>query len=365
MAHPSPLSEVVRRLDAAFTESAGWDMPAHFGGTAAEYRSTLEGASLFDRSHQGKLELTGPEAPAFLHNLCTNDINNLPLGGGCEAYFCDRKAKVLGHAFIYHVLLGGNQHALLLDVTPAYAGRLLGHMDRHLISEQVEMADRTEQFAQMHLAGPKAKEVLQRALGEPLPPLAEFQHMERTFGANVTCHVRRNDPLGVPGFDIVCTNGRAEAVWQLLLACSARPAGLDAYEILRVEAGTPVYGVDIDENRFVMEVARPLRAVSYSKGCFLGQEPIVMARDRAGHVNRAFLGLKVLEGAPLPAGAKLRRDGDDVGVVTSSVHSLRLGAPIALGYLRRGHQETGTRLEAETPAAKQPVEVLGFPPISS
>jgi folate-binding protein YgfZ len=263
------------------------------------------------------------------------------------------------------VLLGGTQHGFWLDVTPGYAEQLLGHMDRHLISEQVEMVDRTGQFAQMHLAGPKAMEVLASALGESLPPLGEFQHMERTFGANAICHIRRNDPLGVPGYDIVCLNERAAGIWQLLLASGAKPAGLDAYEILRIEAGTPVYGVDIDENRFVMEVARPLRAVSYNKGCFLGQEPIVMARDRAGHVNRTFLGVKVLHGEPLSPSTKLLRDGAEVGIVTSSSQSPRLGAPVALTYIRRGHQEPGTQLEADTSGGKQTVEVLGFPPISS
>src|SRR5947209_7133549 len=154
MPHASPLSEAERKAGAVFTESAGWELPAHFGDARAEYRTTLDGASLFDVSHRGKLELNGPEAPAFLHNLCTNDIINLPLGGGCEAYFCDRRAKVLAHALIYHVLVdGGSRHALWLDVTPGYGGKLLQHIDRHLISEAVEMADQTEQFAQLHLAG--------------------------------------------------------------------------------------------------------------------------------------------------------------------------------------------------------------------
>ena len=99
------------------------------------------------------------------------------------------------------------------------------------------------------------------------------------------------------------------------------------------------------------------RAVSYSKGCFLGQEPIVMARDRAGHVNRAFLGMKVLDGGPLPAGTKLYREGQEVGQVTSSCHSPRLGLPVALGYLKWKHQEPGTKLQA----GAQIVEVVGLP----
>jgi tRNA-modifying protein YgfZ len=329
-----------------------------------EYRQTLEGASIFDVSNHGHLEATGPEAPAFLHNLSTNDIKSVPLGGGCEAYFCDHRAKALGHALIYHVLIDGGHHAFWLDVDPGFHEKLLKHLDRHLIAEQVELSDRTSQFAQIHLAGPKAKEILAKTVGTPLPDLAEFMHMERTIGLNVACHIRRHDPLGVPGYDVVCTNEQAEGLWKMLLASGAKPAGLPTFETLRIEAGTPIFGIDVDENRFVMEVPRALRAVSYSKGCYLGQEPIVMARDRAGHVNRAFLGVKVLEGGVLPAWTKLFRDGNEVGLITSSTISPRLGMPLAIGYIRRGHQEPGTRLEADTPDGKRPVEVLAFPPVS-
>jgi tRNA-modifying protein YgfZ len=361
MARSTPLAEL--ETGATFTEVAGWQIPAHFGDSATEYRAALGGAAMFDRSHQGRIEVAGKDAPAFLHNLCTNDINGLPLGGGCEAYFCDHRAKVLAHAFIYHVLSGG-RHAFWLDATPGFNDKLLKHLDKHLISEAVELADETEKFAQLHLAGPKAKSIIESALGEQIPDLDEFMHMERTFGSTATCHVRRHDPLGIPGYDLVCRNERAAGVWRMLRSAGAVPAGESAYETLRIEAGTPVYGVDIGEDRFVMEVARALRAVSYSKGCFLGQEPIVMARDRAGFVNRAFLGVKVLEGGPLPAGTKLFRDAAEVGLVTSSVQSPRLSAPLALAYIRRGHQDLGLRLEADSPDGQRPVELLPFPPVS-
>jgi folate-binding protein YgfZ len=343
-------------------QPAGQVLPADYGDAEAEYRQAVNGAALFDRSSTGKIEISGKDAPSFLHNLCTNDINNLPLGGGCEAFFCDHRAKVLAHAFVYHVLSAG-RHAFWLDVTPGYNDKVLKHLDRHLISEAVELADNTAQFKQLHLAGPKARDVLQAALGQPVPDLAEFQHMERTVGPTATCSIRRHDPLGLPGYDIVCLNDRAASVWRLLQAEGAVPAGQAAWETLRIEAGTPVYGVDINEDRFVMEVARALRAVSYSKGCYLGQEPIVMARDRAGFVNRAFLGVKVLDGGPLPAGTKLFRDTAEVGLVTSSTNSPALNAPLALGYIRRGHQDPGLRLEAETPGGRVSVEVLSFPPV--
>jgi folate-binding protein YgfZ len=328
-----------------------------------DYAAAVSRAALFDTSTAGKLELVGPDAPMFLGNLCTNDTKNLPLGGGCEAYFCDSRAKVQFAAWIYHVKLGDGRHAMWVETTPGRNEELVKYLDRYLISERVEIADVTAQFAQFHLAGPKATEVLATALGEGVPELPEFGHMERTLGAGAACSVRRRDQLGLPGFDVVCLGERAEGVRGMLCAAGAEYGMPATFETLRIEAGTPLFGRDIDANRFVMEVGRAARAVSYAKGCFLGQEPIVMARDRAGHVNRAFLGLKVLEGDPLPAGTKVFHDGLEVGVVTSSAISPRLGAPVSLAYLRWKHQEPGTRMEAETPAGRQAVEVAGLPPV--
>jgi folate-binding protein YgfZ len=329
-----------------------------------DYLAAISQAALFDTSTAAKLLLTGPDAPMFLGNLSTNDTKNLPLGGGFEAYFCDSRAKVQFQAWIYHVRLSDSRHAMWVETTPGRNEALVKYLDRYLISEQVEIADVTEQYAQLHLAGPNAATVLGKALGSAVPDLPEFSHMERTFGANTTCSIRRRDLLGLHGFDIICRAELAEGVRGLLAAAGAVRGTPEIFETLRIEAGMPLFGPDIDDNRFVMEVGRAARAVSYSKGCFLGQEPIVMARDRAGHVNRAFLGLKVLEGqAPLPSGTKLIHDGQEVGVVTSSCHSPRLRSAIALGYLRWKHQEPGTRMEAETAGGRVPVEVLGLPPV--
>jgi folate-binding protein YgfZ len=138
------------------------------------------------------------------------------------------------------------------------------------------------------------------------------------------------------------------------------PAGREAFEVLRVEAGVPLYGAEMNEDRFVVEVGRTPQAISYSKGCYLGQEPIVMARDR-GHVNRTLLGLTLPEGGTVPAGAKVWRGEQEVGQVTSSVFSPRLGKAVALAYLRRGHQEPGTAVEVEADGGRRPAVVTPLP----
>jgi folate-binding protein YgfZ len=353
----TPLHDLTTRAGAAFAEDTGWLVPARFGDVAGEYRQAREGGALFDVSHRGKVELTGPEAAPFLNNLCTNDIRNLTPGRTCEAFFTTAKARVVVPVLIDHLRFPDGRDVFWLETAPGLADRLLKHLDHYLISEQVEILDRTADFAELHLAGPWAGEVL-KALGGDLADLAEGQVVTRQFGTGAG-HVRRSDALGVPGYDLIVPPGDAVAVWQALVCAGARPAGLEAYEILRVEAGTPVFGKDMAENRFVVEVGRGTRAICYTKGCYLGQEPIVMARDR-GQVNRMLLGLKVQGEGAVPHGARVLRDGGEVGQVTSSVVSPRLGT-IALAYLRRGNQEPGTAVVVETPAGTRAAEVVSLP----
>lgn len=362
MSERSPLHDVTARAGAAFTEEAGWTMPAHYGDPAAEYRAARAGVALFDLSHRGKVELTGPEAAVFLHNLLTNDVKGLPYSHGCEAFLCNVQARVLAYALVYRLKVFDDQAFLSshdsfwLDVDPGVGDKVARHLDRHLISERAEIADRTLSFAHLHLAGPRAPALLGQDGFKDLPP---GELMQNGWGAD-TVQFRRNDRLGVPGYDVVCPAAKAEWYWTHWVGGGAKPAGLEAHEVLRVEAGTPVYGKDIDEGHLAPEVGRTAQAISYAKGCYLGQEPIVRVRD-LGHVNRVLAGLR-LEGAePAARGAKLWRDGKEAGQVTSSVYSPGLGSAVALGYVRRGSTDPGTALEVEAGAGRRPAAVASLP----
>jgi folate-binding protein YgfZ len=324
----------------------------------ADYRAACERAALFDQSSRGMIELIGKDALLFLHNLCTNDVKNLPLGAGCEAFLCTAKAKVVAYIALSHIR-DGERDVVWLDCEPGQAESVFNYLNHYLISEQVELADRSGNVALLHLCGPEAQAILSRALGKPFSALAEWQHHTESLPEVGTCHFRRHDPLGVAGFDVFCAHETASRLAQLLTAAGAIPAGEQTHEILRVEAGTPVYGKDIDHDRAVMEVGRTRQAISYTKGCFLGQEPIVMARDR-GHVNRTLLGIQLSEGEPLAHGTKLSKDGTEVGQVTSSVRSPQFGL-IALAYVKRGFQEPGTALRVEPPLDSWTATVTSLP----
>lgn len=360
MSERSPLANATTAAGAVWVDERGWQVPLHFDNMPAEYHHALENAALFDRSQHGKIEVAGPEAATYLHNLCTNDIKSLRPGGGCEAFLTNAKAKIIAFVSVYYVpTAAGTPPTFWLDTGPGGNERVFQHLDRHLISEQVELADRTRDYAQMHVAGPYGGRVVQQALGADVARLAEFGNLlTAPADSRPPLALRRRSLLGLPGIDVLCPSAAGEEVWKALTQAGATPAGGEAFEILRVEAATPLFGVDIDEERFVVEVGRT-SAISYAKGCYLGQEPIVMARDR-GHVNRQWRGLKEADPLGVPAGAKVFRDGAEVGIVTSSVVSPRFGA-IALAYLRRGHWDPDTAVQVEADSEMRGAVVCALP----
>ena len=137
MAELTPLHDLESRAGASFTQEPGFQVPAHYGDALAEYRQARDAAALFDQSHRGKVELTGAEAATFLHNLSTNDVAGLAVGGGCEGFLTNAKAKVVAPILVYRLLLHNGREALWLDVGPALNEKVVKHLDHFLISEAV------------------------------------------------------------------------------------------------------------------------------------------------------------------------------------------------------------------------------------
>ncbi len=353
------LHDSTRSAGAVFVEEAGFQVPAHFGDVQAEYNYARSAVVLVDESSRGKIEVSGADAARFLHNLTTNDILNLTPGAGCEAFLTTAKAKIIAHLLVYRHADLVHLPAFALDVAPGAGDRVIKQLDRYLISEQVEFANPTAEFAQLHVAGPRAAALLEQVLGAIRLPAGPLGDTVFRFDDNDESWLRRHDALGLPGYDIVCPAEQAASIWQRLTQAGARPAGREACELLRIEAGLPREGADFNEDTFAPEVGRIAEAISYTKGCYLGQESIVMARDR-GQVNRTLVGIQ-LPGGPVPSGVLLFADDKEIGRVTSSVSSPRLGMGLGLGYVRRGHQRPGTKLEVEVAGDRSPAEVVHLP----
>jgi folate-binding protein YgfZ len=297
-----------------------------------EHAAALDGQVWFDLSDRTKIEITGDDRSAFLHSFCTNDIKALPVGRGCEAFLCNARGKILAYVRVF-----ASPTALWIDAAPGLASRIIEHLSHFVITEDVTITDRTDTWIQRLLVGPASEGSLGPAF-QGLQPVTS----RRVDLASV--EVRRTDELGVPSFHMLWPNdGR-------VVRMSCEQASRDCYEALRIEAGTPEFGQDIDESNYPQEVGRDASTISFTKGCYLGQEPIVMIRDR-GQVQRLLMGLTIAGTTPATRGARVWAGDKDLGHVTSSAYSPRLNTAIALAYIRRGSQEPGTALEVELPGA--------------
>jgi folate-binding protein YgfZ len=352
----SPFADLARAGGAVLEEYHGVTLVREYAGSLGEYAAVRTGAGLFDRSYRAALRFTGEDRATFLHNMLSNDVTGLRPGSGCYATLLTRESKVVADANLFCM-----EDSFRLDVEVRVKERARSHLEKFIVADDVEIDDRTEIETSLGVHGPRSAEVVSAALAASVPGAA-FEHVSGTIaGASVL--VARVDWTGDPGFEVTVSRAAAPTVWQALLAAGTpmglRTAGTAAAEILRLEAGIPCVDVDFDENRLVLEVGLE-RGISFQKGCYLGQEIVERTLAR-GHVNRRLVGLRI-RGERVPTrGARVLKDGGEIGWVTSAVVSPHLRSPIAFGYVRRDAMEVGTQVEIEVPAARAIAEVAALP----
>jgi folate-binding protein YgfZ len=272
---------------------------------------------IVDRSERGKLALTGPEAKAFLHGQVTNDIEGLEPGSGCYAAFLTHKGKMLGDL---RVLDTGDE--LLLDCERVALQDLFNMIRRYKLGRAVELHKRTLERGLLSLIGPDAR----RIAGAAELPAAEHAHRAAQVGG-ATVRLIATD-LGV---DVLCDAADTESVAAALIADGAVPGTEADAEVRRVESGRPRYGVELDDSVIPQEAGLNERAVSFEKGCYVGQETVARLHFR-GKPNRHLRGLRLSE--PAAAGLPLRLGEREVGKLGSVVESPVHG-PIGLALVRR------------------------------
>ena len=293
-------------------------------GLSSEHRTLTESCGLLDRSQRGKLALAGPGAIEFLNGQVTNELNTLLPGEGCYAAFLTHKGKMLGDLRI--LVVGEDPSAapseLLLDTERAALQRLFDMIRHFKVGYDVELHKRTLERGLQSLIGPDA---------ERLAGARELSHDEH---ANARTAVGGIDALAVRsdiGIDLICEAGDTERLAAELEARGAIPIGEQAAECLRIEHGRPRYGVDLDDTVIPQEAGLNERAVSFAKGCYVGQETVARLYYR-GKPNRHLRGLVFSE--PAVPGQELRLGERTVGRLTSTALSPKLG-PIGLALVRR------------------------------
>lgn len=302
-----------------------------------EYFALTQGAGIVDFTHRSRLEATGDDRRSFMHKLTTNDVNGLTDGSGCEAFFLDARGHVLGHAFLI-----STGQSIVVETVSGQNEVLLKHLDRYLIREKVELYDRTRDWAELLVAGARSAEVLNRLASSELPG-ASLSSVEMEV-AGQPALVVRVQMTESGGYLVFLRDGaRRQEVIEAVCKQGAVLCGEEAFTAARIEAGFPFYGLDITDKNLPQEVARDECAISFRKGCYLGQETVARI-DALGHVNKTLVRLTFEGNEVPPAGTDLIAGEVDVGQVTSAAFSPGKKAAVALGYVRRGSNEPGTKL---------------------
>ena len=357
MAKQSSLFEFHKLKGAVFAEHDGWLLPIHFGNPAAEYDAVRGAAGLIDLSHRGLLQVTGPDRVAFLQGMLSNDLLALKPFAGQFATILNQQGKVLADV---RVLCAMN--SLYLDFSESLKDKVIAHLNRYLVADEVEIADRSEEYATLSLQGPHAETLLLALAGQVDLPKQIAHHGMINAGGAAICVVRASH-TGETGFDLVIPRAELVKVAQRLTDIgqqfSAAWIGQEALETLRIEAGIPRYGVDFTEDNLLLETGLDTH-VSFTKGCYLGQEIVERVRSR-GHVNRKLCGLLIGGATPARHGDAIRADEKQVGTITSSVYSPRLKQAVALGYVHRDNWEPGTHLAIDRDGASLSALVTELP----
>jgi folate-binding protein YgfZ len=308
----------------------------------AGYRAVREGVGLLDRRDRGVLEATGRDRASFLHALLTNEIKALAPGQGCAATLLDVHGKVQVTLLVWVL-----EDRIVLVTPPGMAAATAEMLDKYLFAEKVGIEEVSATRALLLLAGPDAPALVKRVAGA-VPPEAAWAHVAGAVDGVGVRLVRGAGETGETEVWLLAPADAGDAIVRALLDAGAQPVAAAAAEVLRVEAGSPRFGHEVDASVLLPEI--PFAdLVSHTKGCYPGQEVVVRIRDR-GHVNRHLRGL-VLDGGEAPAaGAEVLAEQTAVGRVTSAVRSPALGRPIALAFVRRQHTEPGTRLTVRSGA---------------
>jgi folate-binding protein YgfZ len=337
----TPLVETHRAVGARLAEYEGCVLPESFSDLEREYRAARESVALFDTNWHAIITLAGRDRVKYLHNISSNDIKSLAEGRGMLALLLNPQGRILAELEVYAL-----PEKLLVLSHASQRERTVATLKKYVIGSQVQIEDLTEQLGSIGVEGPRTAEVVRRACGVALDELEDLSIKEIAMDA-VPCYVLRRSHFGKAGAEIIAPRAHLPALWQRLLtevrAASGEPIGMAAFHALRLEAGVPWFPADFNDAMIPHEAALETTHISFTKGCYTGQEIVERVRTR-GHVNRKRVSLRFSTGVPPQAGTKLRANGSEVGFVTSGAFSPTTGA-IGMGYVRREQFAPGSVIE--------------------
>jgi folate-binding protein YgfZ len=340
----TPLLAEHRAANAQLAEYRGCLLPEKFSDVAAEYRAAKETVALFDTNWHATFSLSGPDRVRYLNAIVSNDIKSVGEAYGTRALLLNPQGHILAELEVYALA-----EKLLVRTHASVRERTFATLDKFIIMDDVTLEDLTDQLGSFAVEGPQAGTVVAQACGLALEGFSEFANAELPIDG-VPSHLIRLSHFGGAGAEIIAPREHLGLLWQSMHArvhaAHGASIGMAALNSLRLEAGIPWFPDDFNDTVIPHEAALESTHLSFTKGCYTGQEIVERVRSR-GQVNRRRVSLKFSSADPPPPSTRLRATGTEaaeVGIITSSAFSPKAAAAIGMAYVRREHNAPGTVL---------------------
>ena len=355
----STLHEDHAKRGAVFLEQSGWEVPAHYGDPSVGYGAVRNAVGIMDLSSRGKIRVTGEDRVKWLQSIISNDILPLTPGQGIYSTFLTHKGKIIAYFRVYQ--LGD---ALMLEDVGETGDTTFATLRKFLLfGTKAKMENCGETWGLLLISGPKALELIRSTFGTDLSSLKALSFEKLEIDGHPALLVR-SEETGETDIEILVPSGGLRSAWERLWTAGdsmgLQPFGTHALETLRVEAGLPKMGPDLNENIVPPEANLEGKSFSLSKGCYPGQE-VVARMDTYGSVRRRLVGLTLSESAVPLSGAKVYSGDREVGWVSSAVLSPSLGKAIAFAFPLRDFSKPGADLEVDTEGRRVAATVQELP----
>lgn len=347
------------QLGATFEEVSGWEMPAHYGDVVAEHRAVRQAVGIADLSHRGKLRVSGEDRVKWLQSIISNDILPLRPGHGRYSSLLTHKGKMLTYFRLYM-----QSDAVTVEDVGEIGEATFQALRKFLLyGTKAKLENCTETWGLLLISGPKSAQVVQSAFGVDVTDLKPVNFLTAQIGGHPAL-VLRTEETGEVDIEILLPTESLLMAWTSALEAGAkfgiRAIGTQAREALRMEAGIPKAGPDLNEEIVPPEANLEGKAFSLSKGCYPGQE-VVARMDTYGNVRRKLVGLVLQDPILPPHGSKLHSGDREVGWISSAVHSPQLNKTIALGFPLRDFSNAGTELTVECDGTRHTATIHSLP----
>jgi aminomethyltransferase len=338
----TPLLGLHKSAGATIGASFGCALPDDFGNWLEEYRAARETAALIDKNYRAYLRFTGPDRVRYLNAILTNNIKDLAAGNGIVSLFLNAQGRIQAEIETYATTddLFCVSYAMIRET-------LVPALDKFIIMDDVTLTDETDRFGTIALEGPGAAAVVKKLTSIDLASLQDLSFQETSL-AGISCGVTKRSPGGNAGAEFLAAREDLPLLWQTLREtvekAGGRAMGYKALSALRLELGVPWFGYDFGDKQIPHEAGLEHTHISYTKGCYTGQEIVERVRSR-GQVNRVRVLVKFDRSEPPAAGTALMGDGKEAGHVTRTAFSPALQTAIGMAYMRREKSDIGSQLD--------------------